>query len=95
MCGRVIEEWQWDDANIDKLASRGLTRKRVLQVANEAPKFRRNKRGRSATTQMIGPDVGGTTWTVCIAEVPWCCGLWRAITGWRATSAERTWYGRA
>lgn len=94
MPGRAIEQWHWDEGNLEELARHGLSRRVVLQVAREAPKFRRNKRGRAASHQMIGPDAGGTLWTVCIVEVPWAPGEWRAITGWPATSAERQWYGR-
>lgn len=57
-----IEEWEWDDGNLDELARHGLARRHVEQVAEESPRFRRNKRGRAATHQMIGPDFGGAVW---------------------------------
>jgi hypothetical protein len=89
-----IDEWQWDDANLDELARHGLGRHAVEQVSEESPRFRRNKGGRAATHQMIGPDRGGRLWVICIAPVPGVSGLWRAITGWPAEPEEYQWYGR-
>lgn len=58
-----IDEWDWDDGNLEELAPHGVTRRIVESVAEEAPLFRRNKRGRAASHQMIGPDPGGRMWT--------------------------------
>lgn len=88
---RWIAEWEWDEDNLAELAAHGLARRTVLSVSTEAPRFRRNKRRRAATHQMIGPDSGGTMWVVCIVETA-VQGRWRAITGWKARDAERTWY---
>ena len=87
-----IGEWEWDDGNLDELARHGLDHSTVLQVAGGGPKFRRNKKGRSASHQMIGPDSGGRHWTVCIV----CLHgeRWRAVTGWSSTPHEKTWYER-
>lgn len=54
-----IEEWEWDDGNLDELARHGVTRRIVESVVDDTPLFRRNKRGRSASHQMTGPDPGG------------------------------------
>ncbi|KAA0233854.1 MAG: hypothetical protein EDR02_11315 [Actinobacteria bacterium] len=54
-----ISEWEWDDRNLDELHAHGIERRTVLEVAGEAPLFRRNKGRRTATHQMIGPDRGG------------------------------------
>jgi hypothetical protein len=56
--------------------------------------FRRNLAGRSASHLMIGPDQGGTMWTVCIVEVPRKPGLWRAFNAWPADDDEKDWYNR-
>lgn len=88
-----IAEWQWDDGNLAELAAHGLDRYTVLDVAQEAPKFRRNKRQRAASHQMVGPDRGGQFWTVCIVHV--YDETWRAITGWRSEQRELDWYGRS
>jgi hypothetical protein len=54
----------------------------------------RNKAGRTAAYQMIGPDDGGFMWTFCILEVFTDPGLWRVITGWAAEQPEIEWYRR-
>lgn len=87
-----IDGWMWDDGNIGHLARHGLTPKIVLEVAHKGPKFRENVEGRAASIQMIGPDESLATWTVCIVESTEHPGMWRAITGWPATDAEREWY---
>jgi hypothetical protein len=89
-----IEKWVWDDGNLDELARHGLSRRAVLEVAEEAPLFRRNKRNRAASHQMIGPNRGGSIWTVCIRE-ELEAGVWRAITGWPSEPQEITWYERS
>lgn len=91
-----IEEWEWDDGNLGELARHGLTRRVVLQVAEGAPMFRRNRKGRPAAYQMIGPDYGGRLWTVCIAESgPGVSDRWRAVTGWASGPKEIAWYQKA
>ncbi len=87
-----IEGWQWDDGNLDELARHELYPRTVFQVAEGRPRFRRNKGGRAASHQMIGPDNGGLIWVICIVEIAREPGLWRAITGWQADDAERAWY---
>lgn len=88
-----IAEWEWDDANLEELARHRVTRRTVLDVAAGAPRFRKNKRRRAASHQMIGPDRGGQFWTICIAAV--YGERWRAITGWSSESHERVWYEKA
>jgi hypothetical protein len=61
-------EWMWDDENREELHFHGLNRRIVEQVAEEKPRFRRNKKNRAATHQMIGPDFSGTIWVVCIVQ---------------------------
>lgn len=85
-----IGEWDWDDGNLDELARHGLDPLVVVQVSEEHPKFRANRKRRAASHQMIGPDHGGRFWTVCIV----CLHgeRWRAVTGWTSTARERAWY---
>lgn len=90
----LITSWQWDEGNLGELARHGLSRRIVLEVAHEHPKFRRNRRGRAATHQMIGPDYAMCMWTICIAAVSSHVGLWRAITGWSADPEDVDWYGK-
>lgn len=89
---RYIEEWEWDDANLLELGRHGLSRDSVIQVWRENPRFRPNRRGRAATDQMIGPDLGGQLWVICIYEPGPQRGLWRAITGWRAEPEDIVWH---
>jgi hypothetical protein len=88
----LINSWMWPEQDLEELAHHGLSRSTVLQVAYESPKFRRNKRRRAASHQMIGPDHGGRMWTICIAEVPGQSGTWRATTGWAADPEDVDWY---
>lgn len=90
-----IAEWQWDEGNLAELAQHGLSRRTVRQVWREGPRFRRNRKNRAASHQMIGPDSGGAVWVVCIVEVVGQPGLWRAITGWRAEDEDEAWYRRS
>jgi hypothetical protein len=87
-----IDDWQWDDGNLDELARHHLDEDIVEQVAEQAPRFRANKHNRAATHQMIGPDRGGRIWLICIAPVPGEPGVWRAITGWVAEQVDQNWY---
>jgi hypothetical protein len=91
----VIESWLWEEDDLEELAAHGVSRRIVLQVASEDPKFRRNKNARAARLQMIGPDRGGHIWTIFVQQVPWRPGLWRAITGRDAEPEERVWYGKS
>lgn len=90
-----IAEWDWDEDNLAELARHGITPERVLSVWLEEPKYRKNKRRRAATHQMIGPDLAGEFWVVCIVSHPVKEGLWRAITGWAAADHEKDWWNRS
>ena len=87
----LFEQWHWDEGNLQHLGH-GLTRTIVEQVWREKPRFRRNKKRRAASHQMIGPDRGQKMWTVCIVEMPYQQGLWLAITGWPSELPEKEWY---
>lgn len=73
----------------------GLSRRVVLEVFGNAPRFRPNRRNRAATHQMIGPDKGGSLWLFCIVAVAGQRGLWRVVTGWAAEDPDEVWYRRA
>jgi hypothetical protein len=89
-----IYDWQWDEYNLSELADHGITAEVVIQVSQEAPRFRPNKKNRAASHLMIGPDRGGSMWTICILRVPLQLDTWRAITGWEAENEDRKWYRR-
>jgi hypothetical protein len=88
-----IDDWDFDDANLEELAAHGLAPETVEQVATNEPRFRKNKKGRPATHQMIGPDDGGRTRVVCIVEID--SAVWRPITGWDAAEHEIEWWRKS
>jgi hypothetical protein len=88
-----IQDWDVDEANIEEMAAHGLTVEVLDDVLGNQPRFRRNKKGRSATYQMVGPDSGGRMWVACILETG--PGIWRPITGWVAAGHEIQWWRRS
>lgn len=88
-----IEAWDLDEANTQELAAHGVSIEILEGVAEETPRFRRNRKRRVATYQMIGPDRGGSMWVICILETePF---VWRPITGWKADEQEIEWWRRS
>lgn len=89
----VIADWDLDEENLAELAAHGATVEILEQVVGDQPRFRRNKRRRAATHQMIGPDQGGRFWVVCLVETG--PSLWRPVTGWPAGDHEIEWWRRS
>jgi hypothetical protein len=87
-----IAEWNWLDEDVEHLARHGVQPHHVLAVWREAPRYRRNRKDRAASHQMIGPDGGGAFFAIFIRQDEIVTGLWRAITGRNATAAERAWW---
>jgi hypothetical protein len=85
-----IQDWDYDDVNIEELAGHGVTLDIVEDVVDNHPRFRRNKKRRRATHQMIGPDRGGKFWVICLLETG--PAIWRPITGWSAGDHEINWW---
>jgi hypothetical protein len=90
-----ISEWNWLDEDVDHLAAHGVRPEDVLAVWREAPRYRRNKKNRAASHQMVGPDGDGGFFVIFIREDEIVKGMWRAITGRRANEAERAWWERS
>jgi len=88
-----IEDWDLDEANTQELADHGVTVDILDQLLENKPRFRRNKKRRAATHQMIGPDNGGRKWVVCIRETG--PSVWRPVTGWEAAEHEIEWWRRS
>jgi hypothetical protein len=88
-----IDAWDIDENNTEELAAHGITLETVDNVAEERPRFRRNKKHRSATHQMIGPDAGGAFWVICLRETG--PAIWRPITGWPAGEHEMEWWRKS
>jgi hypothetical protein len=87
-----IAEWLWDDENVEHIARHGLRPWHVHDVWLGDPRFRRNRKGRAATHQMIGPEPGGRFLAAFIAPEPGRPGLWRVVTAREATETERRWW---
>jgi hypothetical protein len=88
-----IQDLDLDEQNIDEMAAHELTVDSLDQILDNRPRFRRNKRNRTATHQMVGPDDGGRFWVVCIAERG--PEFWRPITGWPASDSDIEWWRRS
>ena len=90
-----IEEWEWDDENIEHLAEHGVRPADVLAVWRESRKYRRNRRNRAASHQMVGPDGNGGFFAIFIRQDEIMKGRWRVITGRVAKDSERAWWRRS
>jgi len=90
-----IAEWEWDDINVGHLAERGLTPEQVSEVWHGNPKFRRNKKHRAASHQMIGADAGGAFYAIFVRQSETFAGRWRAITGRPAEQHETDWWKKS
>lgn len=90
-----ISEWVWDDGNVEEIWAHRLSPRDIIDVWEGAPKFRRNKKGRAATHQMIGPDRGGRFLAVFICENTVQPGLWRVVTARKAERPECEWWQKS
>jgi hypothetical protein len=88
-----IRDWDFDEANVEELAAHAVTIEIVDDVVQNRPRFRRNKKRRRATHQMIGPDGGGRFWVICLLETG--PSIWRPITGWAAGEHEIDWWRKS
>src|SRR5260221_8429403 len=85
-----IEEWEWDDGNIEHLAARGISPELIEdEIWQEAPRYNTNRRNCSASHFMLGPDRSQRLWTICILQVADDPAIWRAITGWKSDDSPR------
>jgi hypothetical protein len=83
----AVREFQWDDENIEHLAGHGLYVDQVYHILYGNPLFFPNKKRRTGTHKIIGPDLSDVLWTIVIVRVG-AGGLWRCITGWTSDDAE-------
>jgi hypothetical protein len=84
---RVVE-LEFDDYNEEELGRHRITPREVMQILSNRYTFRRNRKERSGTLQLIGETDGGRTLTVILVETP-VDGRWRPITGWDSSPGER------
>jgi hypothetical protein len=90
--GLYIAEWDWRDGDVEHLATHGVQPADVLAVWWEEPRYRRNRKNRAASHQMVGPDGRGGFFAIYIRHDAVETGRWRAITGRAATAGERSWW---
>ena len=88
-----VADLQIDEDNEAEMAAHGVTPEEVWQVWTNAPRYFRNKRGRSATHLMIGPTFGGRMLTVPLAPTAQD-DVWRPATAYDATTGDRKRYNR-
>lgn len=81
----------WDDENEEKLAKHGVPAERADEVGQGPYRILRNKRHRRGQVKMVGPDFGGSFWTIVLERTSQY-GVWRPVTGWRSTEGELTLY---
>ena len=82
-----VSELEFDDNNLAELEVHGISMKQVVSVLQENPRFFPNRKERSGTRLMIGPDSGGVMLSVPIIETP-VKGRWRPISGWPSKKSE-------
>ncbi|MBI4321833.1 MAG: hypothetical protein HY675_25345 [Chloroflexi bacterium] len=64
---------------------------RVGEVTEGPYRLLRNKRRRRGKFKMVGPDAGGTFWTI-VLEPTREPGVWRPVTGWQTEPGELSLY---
>jgi hypothetical protein len=84
----AIADFLFDDENEEKMASHGLTPRRVLQVLDSVHIVVPNRRGRRAQFLIVGRDSNGTCISVPI-EPTHDRRVWRPVTAWLSKRTER------
>src|SRR5258706_7648901 len=65
-----IEEWEWDDGNIEHLAARGISPELIEdEIWQEAPQFNTNRPNPPPSPFLIGPERTQRSWTICTSQV--------------------------
>ena len=85
--------FEFDDANEAEFAGHGIYPEQILQVLSNPHRIEANRRRRRATHRMIGLDAGGRWLTIPI-EPTHERGVWRPVTAWPSSMAERGRFGR-
>lgn len=85
------EAWEWDDGNESELAAHRISAVEVEQVWDSDAKFIPNVADHPGDWKMLGLTNGGRRLTIIVRfDSNRLCN--RAITGWDATTGERTKY---
>jgi hypothetical protein len=82
-----VSELEFDDNNLAELEAHGISVNQVVSMLGEKPKFFPNRKGRTGTRLMVGPDSGGKMLSVPIIETP-AKGRWRPTSGWPSKKSE-------
>jgi hypothetical protein len=82
-----VYDLAFDDVNMDKLASHGVTPVRALEILENNHTVARNRKTGSAPWLLVGLDYQGQCIAMPIMPThdP---GLWRPITGWFCKPSE-------
>lgn len=80
----AVHTFVFDDENLEKFASHGLTDRQVDQVLDNPFVHYRNRNERRAERLLLGRDHGGQCIIVPI-EPTRILGVWRPVTAWRCS----------
>ena len=89
-----VEEFEFDDDNLDELWEHQITDDDVLSVRFDRDDtiFLRNKNNKSGTHKMVGRDANGRLLTIILKPISRREGIWRPITGYPSNPyEERKW----
>jgi hypothetical protein len=84
----LVREFEWDEGNLQHLAERGLAADEIDGMLQSRMTAIRNKRSGSGTYKLVGRGRSGRPLTIVVTETA-ITGMWRPITGWESTDAER------
>jgi len=82
-----ITALEFDDDNLEEIEAHGISMQQVESVLVGRPKFFPNKRGRSATDVMVGPDSSGSMISTPIIATP-VPGRWRPVTAYESGKGD-------
>ena len=83
------DDLDFDEVNLDHLATHRITPRDVLEVWSDGPVYVPNKKGLAATHLMLGDTSGGRALTIAVVTDT-RRHLLRPITGWDSTTGELT-----
>ena len=86
-----VENFQWDDENLDHCADHSLGPRIARQVKDDLPLAFPNKPKRRAPFYMVGRAANGLLWTIAI-EPTATPKLWRPITGYPSSEQQQDQY---
>ena len=86
-----INEFDWDDDNESKIEQRLGVRSVESLLATDVLLLRnKGQTGRPQRYKVVGRDYSGQWITVVVQPVDRASAIWRPVTGWESTMAERS-----